>query len=198
MINKTRTIDKRQRIGAVRPTKVKSDKNTQTEPAKLTWVEPEHLILLFSKFGKEIDRLKNQRRNRLKKQGYKGVELTNSFLHFWAMDNYNKRKELERVDNNRQIIQFKASKTVDHKIKIDFNHKHREITPELVNLQTVLNAKRLKDFKDARAERDHEKNRKIIADFYTKEYEKLKGFKPLDNSKKLSIKIDDFDFDFEF
>jgi hypothetical protein len=198
MINKTRTIDKRQRVGTVCPTKVKSSRNVITEPIKLTWVEPEHLIKLFSNFAKEVDRLKNQRRNRLKKQGYKGIELTNAYLHFWAINNYNARKELERIDNNRQIISFKVTKTGVHKINIDLNHVHREVTPELVNLQTVLNAKRLSDYKEDRDRREKEKSHKIIADFYDSERKKLIGFKPLDNTNKLTLKIDDFDFDFDF
>ncbi len=200
MIFKPRPIDRRIRVGAVNPTKMKSDRNVINEPANLVWVDSEYITKVFNKYAIEIDRLKNVRRDRLKKRKYKGLELTNTFLHFWAVNNYNERIKEERLKNEQlDYIRIKVVKngSLKENTKIDFNHKQKELTPDLIELQFSLNAKRLKDYQTARTKSDKAKIQKVITDFYDKERLKLVGFKPTDGQKKLTISIDNFDFDFD-
>jgi hypothetical protein len=191
MINKTKTIDKRPRIGAVNPTKVKIDRNVKTDTNLKCWTNPDYLIKLFDNYGKEIARLKKQRRNRLKKRGYIGIELKNQALHFWAVNNYANRKEIEN-EKIRQSDVLRISATRQRGLntltKIDFSFKYSEITTDTLNLQVIREYKILEEQSDKKEIVKQKKAQKLIEDFYNSECEKLIGLIPI-GAKKTVITI---------
>ena len=147
-----KTIDKRQRIGAVYPTKAKTSKNVQTETILKEWSEPEYIKNAIFRFNKEIARLKKQRLDRLKKRKYTGIELKNQSLHFWALRNYAERKQAEndiilQSDVMRLALpRLRGKNTI---VKIDFNFQHQEINDDLLALQLIRGARIAREAREA-------------------------------------------------
>ena len=193
-----KTIDKRQRIGAVYPTKAKTSKNVQTETILKEWSEPEYIKNAVIRFNKKIAKLKKQRLDRLKRRKYTGIELTNQALHFWALDNYAKRKQAENDIILQSDVMWLALPRLRGKstiVKIDFNFKHQEINDDLLTLQLIRGAR------IARETREKEtKNTLKIAlkkvqeknEFNKKAKEIPEGLRPLHEVKN-KLTIEPFD-----
>ena len=188
---KIKTIDKRQRVGAVRPTKAKTSKNVQTDTILKEWLNPDFLIEVFDKFGKKIAKLKNQRRDRLKKRKYSGIELTNQALHFWALDNYAKRKQAE----NEQIRQSDVFRLSSVKLRgqstisiIDLNFKHSVIDDDILELQLIKEVQVRNFLQDRKDNLRLSKTAKLVDDFYKMEKTRIDEIKQGRNLKPINEK----------
>lgn len=188
---KIKTIDKRQRVGAVYPTKAKTSRNVQTDTILKEWLNPDFLIEVFDRFGKEIARLKNQRRDRLKKRKYSGIELTNQALHFWALRNYAERKQAE----NEQIRQSDVFRLSAVKLRgqstistIDLNFKHSVIDDDILELQLIKEVQVRNFLQDRKDNLKFAKAAKLVDDFYQMEKIRIDEIKQGRNLKPINEK----------